>query len=97
VVTPWVGVVAGLAAWALTAKARLRAIVLIVPAMLLLLVGVYIVVQQHRYSYPSVFEWPTLFPHSRTPAWIAVLLLATDAVIDIVRRRTAKPPEADAS
>jgi hypothetical protein len=94
VVTPWVGVVAGAAAWALTAKARLRAIVLIVPAMLLLLVGFYIAVQQHRYAYPSVFEWPTLFPHARTPAWIAVILLAADAVIDIVRRRTANPPEA---
>ena len=89
VVTPWVGVVAGAAAWALTAKARLRAIVLVIPSALLLLVGVYIVVQQHHYAYPSVFEWPTLFPHARTPAWIAVLLLATDAVIDIVRRRSA--------
>jgi arabinofuranan 3-O-arabinosyltransferase len=90
VVTPWVGLLAGAAAWALTAKARLRAIVLFVPAALLLIIGIYIAVQQHRYQYPSVFEWPTLFPHARTPAWIAVVLLAADAVIDIVRRRSVK-------
>jgi hypothetical protein len=48
---------------------------------------VYLVLQQHRYRYPSVFEWPTLFPRARTPAWIAVVLLAGDAMIDVVRRR----------
>jgi hypothetical protein len=47
----------------------------------------YILVQQRRYRYPSVFEWPTVFPHARTLAWIAVVLLAADAVTEILRTR----------
>jgi hypothetical protein len=86
VVTPWVGLVVAAATIALTARARVRAVVLLVPATLLALCALYIVVQQYRYNYPSVFEWPTLFPHARTPAWIAVALLAADGVVEIVQR-----------
>jgi len=86
VVTPWVGLVVAAATIALTARARVRAVVLLVPAALLALCALYIVAEQYRYNYPSVFEWPTLFPHARTPAWIAVALLAADMVVEIVQR-----------
>jgi hypothetical protein len=49
--------------------------------------ALYIVVEQYRYRYPPVFEWPTLFPRARTLAWIAVVLLAADVIVDIVRSR----------
>ena len=49
--------------------------------------SLYMVVEQYRYRYPPVFEWPTLFPRARTLAWIAVVLLASDAVVDVVRSR----------
>jgi hypothetical protein len=93
IVTPWVGILVAVATIALTARARLRAFLLLVPAALLALGALYIVVQQYRYHYPSVFEWPTLFPRARTPAWIAVVLLAADGIVEMVQRRVTVRPE----
>ncbi len=60
-VAPW----AGLAVAALIAltewKPTWRRYVLALPATILLVCGIYIVVQQARHHYPAVFEWPTLF------------------------------------
>jgi hypothetical protein len=95
VVSPWVGIVVAAATIALTAQARIRALVLLVPATLLALSALYIVAEQYRYKYPSVFEWPTLFPHARTPAWIAVVLLAADMVVEIVQRTLTRRPARD--
>jgi len=87
VVTPWVGVLVALVVAITMVRPRLRAVAMVVPAALLALCGLYIVVEQYRYRYPSVFEWPTVFPHARTLAWIAVVLLASDAVVEILRDR----------
>ena len=81
--------------FAVVVRPRLRPVVLLVPGALLALCGAYIVVQQHRYRYPPVFEWPTLFPHARTLAWIAVILLAADAITEILRSRLARGPARD--
>jgi hypothetical protein len=94
-VAPWAGVlVAGLIAlvqW----RPRLRGYVLVLPAALLFLCGLYITVQQARHHYPPVFEWPTVFGRARTPAWIAVMLLAGDAMAhalrDHARARRSRP------
>jgi hypothetical protein len=86
VVAPWVGVLVAAATFVLTAQARLRAAVLALPAALVAFSGSYIVFQQINHRYPAVFEWPTLFPVARTLAWLAVVLLAADAIIEIVRR-----------
>jgi hypothetical protein len=90
VVAPWVGVVIGTATVVMTSRARARALVLVIPAAVLGLSGWYIVFEQYRHRYPSVFEWPTLFPHARTPAWIAVVVLAADAVVEVLQRRRAR-------
>jgi hypothetical protein len=87
VVAPWVGLVVAAVVALVVAQPRLRAVVMLAPAALLALCGLYIVVEQYRYRYPSVFEWPTVFPHARTLAWIAVVLLAADAVTEILRAR----------
>ena len=81
-----------LATW----NAKLRVYVLALPAALLAVAGGYIVVQQARFGYPAVFEWPTLFPRARTAAWIAVMLLAGDAIVDAIRARRAPPDEPEA-
>jgi hypothetical protein len=91
VIAPWVGIIVGFATLALTQRARTRAVVVALPAALLALGGVYIVVEQVQHRWPSVFEWPTLFPYARTPAWIAVVLLAADAIVEVVRRPTKHP------
>jgi arabinofuranan 3-O-arabinosyltransferase len=87
VVAPWVGVVVAGVVALVVVQPRLRAVVMLAPAALLALCALYILVEQYRYRYPSVFEWPTVFPHARTLAWIAVVLLAADAVTEILRAR----------
>jgi len=87
VVAPWVGVLVAAVIAVVVVWPRLRAVVMVAPAALLALCAFYIVVEQYRYRYPSVFEWPTVFPHARTLAWIAVVLLAADAVTEILRAR----------
>jgi arabinofuranan 3-O-arabinosyltransferase len=94
-VTPWVGLLIGAATIALTARTRRFALLL--PAALLALCGVYIVAEQAIHHFPSVFEWPTLFPHAPTAAWIAVAILAADGIVEIVRRSTSATTETEPS
>jgi hypothetical protein len=95
VVAPWVGALTAAVVFAVVVRPRLRPVVLLAPGALLALCGAYIVVEQLRYRYPPVFEWPTLFPHARTLAWIAVILLAADAITEILRSRLARSPAPD--
>jgi hypothetical protein len=62
-----------------------RAVLALTGPLLLFLVGVFITVQQARFHYPPIFEWPTLFPRVRTWAWIAALVPATVWLVDRVR------------
>ncbi len=75
-------------------RPRLRPIAMMVPAALLAVCALYIVVEQYRFRYPPVLEWPTLFPHAGTLAWIAVILLTADALVEILRSRPARGPNA---
>jgi hypothetical protein len=105
VVAPWVGVLVAAVVAVVVVWPRSRAVVMLAPALLLAVCALYIVAEQYRYRYPSVFEWPTVFPHARTLAWIAVVLLAADAVTEILRARfdradpaggaTAEPTEGE--
>ncbi len=92
VVAPWVGVLIAAVVFVIVTRPQLRDPVLAVPAVLLALCAVYIVVEQYRYRYPPVFEWPTVFPHARTLAWVAVMLLTADAFVEIRRGRRSPPP-----
>lgn len=87
VVAPWVGVLVAAVVALVVVWPRLRPVVMLAPAALLALCALYILVEQYRYRYPSVFEWPTVFPHARTLAWIAVVLLGADAITEILRAR----------
>jgi hypothetical protein len=53
----------------------------------LALAGLYTTVQQFRYDYLPQFEWPTRFHRAHVIAWLAVCLLAADALVDFVRHR----------
>jgi hypothetical protein len=55
------------------------------------LAGLYTAAQQYRYRYFAQFEWPTRFHAAHVLAWLAVGLLAGDALVDVVRRRRADP------
>jgi arabinofuranan 3-O-arabinosyltransferase len=92
VVAPWIGVLTAAIVVGVVARPRLRPFVMLAPGALLGLCGLYIVVEQARYRYPSVFEWPTVFPHARTLAWIAVMILMADGVVEILRSGPARGP-----
>jgi len=94
VVAPWVGVLIAAVVFVVLTRPRLRPWVMLAPGGLLALCALYIVVEQSRYRYPSVFEWPTVFPRARTLAWIAVMLLAADGIVEILRCRPARGPNA---
>ena len=91
--TPWVGALAAAVTFAVLVRPRLRPLALLVPGALLGLCGLYIAVEQYRYRYPSVFEWPTVFPRARTLAWIAVILLTADGIVEILRSRPGREPD----
>ena len=90
-VAPWAGVLVGGLVALVQWRPPLRGYVLVLPAALLFLCGAYITVQQARHHYPPVFEWPTVFGRARTPAWIAVMLLAGDAIAHALRVRGRAP------
>jgi hypothetical protein len=69
---------------------RVRPLVMALPAVLVFAAGCYVALAQYRYGYPPVFEWPTLFPRARLLAWLAVMLLAGDVIVEIVRGRFVK-------
>ncbi len=92
-VAPWAGVLVAALIAVVQWRPRLRGYVLVLPAALLFLCGLYITVQQARHHYPPVFEWPTVFGRARTPAWIAVMLLAGDAIAHALGRRGSGPDD----
>ena len=46
------------------------------------LVGAFIAIQQVRWEYPPIFEWPTLFPRTRTFGWLAAVVPAVVWIAD---------------
>jgi hypothetical protein len=50
----------------------------------LALAGLYAAGKQLRYDYLAQFEWPTRFHVAHTIAWVAVCLLAADALVEHV-------------
>jgi hypothetical protein len=53
------------------------------------LAGIFTAGKQYGYHYRAQFEWPTRFHTAHVLAWLAVSLLAADALVELVRRRRA--------
>jgi hypothetical protein len=85
IVSPPVGVLTAILVFLALRFPAARVVLALAPAILLGLAAVYIAAKQQRYHLPPVFEWPTLFPRAETPAWLAVILVAADAFVEIVR------------
>ncbi len=85
IVAPWVGLLVAASVAAVLRFPRARVVLAVLPSLLLGLVGVYMAYRQVRDRLPPVFEWPTLFPRARTLGWLAIVLLAADAVVEVVR------------
>jgi len=69
-------------------RPRLRWLVTFGAPAMLAFAGLYTVVQQYRYRYFSTFEWPLHFDRVDDIAWLAMILLVADVVIELARRRS---------
>jgi arabinofuranan 3-O-arabinosyltransferase len=91
----WIGVVAGAVVLATLLRPRARAVMTLGAPAALALCGLYTAVQQFRYDYFPTFEWPRHFERVNDLAWLAIVLLACDALVEITRTRTSdrrRPP-----
>jgi arabinofuranan 3-O-arabinosyltransferase len=80
VVPLWAAAAVGFAAIA-AGRGRRRPLALTAIA-LPMLVGAFIAIQQLRWEYPPIFEWPTLFPRTRTFGWLAAVVPAIVWITD---------------
>lgn len=81
-VNPVVGLLLAVASYRALRDDRMRRwFVVGAPAMLVAAAG-YVVVWQIRYDIPPGFEWPGEFSRAHPLAWLAVLVLVADTVID---------------
>ncbi len=91
-VQPWVGPIVGVLVCLAIRYPRWRALLRLVPATLVVGVAIYVTVAQITHNYPAVFPWPTYFDGGRIPVWVAVVLVACDALISVVWRTELDSP-----
>lgn len=97
---PWIGLVVGVAVAAALRWRRARAVLTAGSVGALGIAALYVVVQQGRYRYPTIYNWPSNFGGVADIAWLAVMFLGADALVQLVRRhaarrRAAEPDQAD--
>ncbi|MFI5053312.1 MAG: alpha-(1-_3)-arabinofuranosyltransferase family protein, partial [Acidimicrobiia bacterium] len=81
----WVGAVAALCVLAVLLRPRLRPLLTIGAPLALALTGLFVVVQQYRYTYFSDFGWPAHFERVNELAWLSIILLAADVLVELLR------------
>ncbi len=87
IVNPLVGIVAGALTVAVLLRPRLRWLLVVGTPLALAVAGGYVLIQQWRFSYPTIFTWPTFFDNVHVVGWLAVILLSVDATVEFVRTR----------
>lgn len=81
-VDPLAGVGLALVAAAALRLPRIRPLLVLGGPALFAASALALLVRQVRFSLPTGFDWPTYYDVLQGPAWIAVLLLVLDAVVD---------------
>ena len=66
---------------------RTRALLAFSAPAVVLACGAYMVAEQAHHRYLSNIDWPGQFPVANTLGWAAVLLLAADVLVELVRDR----------
>jgi hypothetical protein len=94
IVAPWVGVLVAALLVGMQWRPRLRAVLVLGPAVCMALVLAYVVYLQHHFRFPPLFEWPTLFPLGRPLGWLAVVFLGADVFAERVRTRASEASRA---
>jgi hypothetical protein len=90
-VQPWVGLVTGALVAVVLVRPRLRFVLSLGAVAAIGAAGLFTAVQQLRYSYPAILEWPQFFEKIHIVGWIAVVFLAADTLVTFVRTRAADP------
>jgi hypothetical protein len=85
----WVGLVAGVLVAVVARWPRARLLITLGAPLALGACALYVIVQQHRYGYPSDLDWPPQFTRINEVAWLSVILLLADVVVERVRRSPA--------
>jgi arabinofuranan 3-O-arabinosyltransferase len=92
-INPLPGLLVGLLVLAALVRPRVRVVLAIGAPVALGLAGLYVLVEQTLNEYPPVFEWPTFFDRIHVLGWLAVVLIAADALVEVVRTRRRRPGE----
>jgi hypothetical protein len=66
-------------------RPRLRPLLTLGGPAALALTGLYVVVQQYRFTYFSDFGWPSHFERVNELAWLSIILLAADVLVELLR------------
>src|SRR5260370_976430 len=96
-IKPLPGLLVGLLVLAALVRPPWRVLLAIGAPLALGIAGLYVVLEQTLNEYPPVFEWPTFFDRVHVLGWLAVALLAADALVEVVRTRRRRPGEPPAS
>ena len=83
----WVGLLAAVAGGPGGVGAPARFLVSLGAPLALGVAALYVVVQQYRYDYVADLDWPGRFTWINNLAWLAVVLLLADVVVEVLRRR----------
>jgi hypothetical protein len=85
-VRPWAGLLVAAVVFLAVRRPRWRLALRLLPAGVVIAVAFGIAAAQEIRRYPRRFEWPTFFEWARNPVWIAIMLLAADALVALVTR-----------
>jgi arabinofuranan 3-O-arabinosyltransferase len=96
-IKPLPGLLVGLLVLAALVRPRWRVVLAIGAPLALGIAGLYVLLEQTLNEYPPVFEWPTFFDRVHVLGWLAVALIAADALVEVVRTRRRRPGEPPAS
>jgi len=83
----WVGAVVAVCVLAVLLRPRLRFLLTIGAPACIAVTAAYVIVQQYRHRYPYGYFWVEHFSAVANVVWLGVLLLAADAVVELVRTR----------
>ena len=92
-IKPLPGLLVGLLVLAALIRPRWRVVLAIGAPLALGVAGLYVLLEQTLNEYPPVFEWPTFFDGVHVLGWLAVALLAADALVEVVRSRRRRDVE----
>jgi hypothetical protein len=94
---PVIGLVAGVAVAAGCWWRQGRLVVRVLSVVSLLALGLYILVEQHRYHYLPDINWPANLSRANDLAWLGLTLLGADVVVGLMRSRGGRHREREAA